>query len=188
MSIPNLVLLICLILVFDLVSCSKSEEQRVEEIKHYSVDTLDGIITRSGVGIDEEVSSDGNGSLRVTAKGPVVIRLFETGDVDVEDARLTYRAKVRTEGVEGQVSLEMWCQFAGRGEYFSRDLGTPLTGTTEWSTEETPFFLKKGENPDNIKLNLVVNVKGTDWIDDIWLLKGPHPGEEHNAEYQSNHY
>jgi hypothetical protein len=39
--------------------------------------------------------------------------------------------------------------------------------------EETPFFLKKGENPDNVKLNLVINGKGTAWIDDIRVLKGP---------------
>ena len=61
----------------------------------------------------------------------------------------------------------------GRGEYFSRDLGSPLTGTVDWSAEETPFFLKKGENPDNIKLNLVVEGKGTVWIDDIRLLRAP---------------
>jgi hypothetical protein len=46
-------------------------------------------------------------------------------------------------------------------------------GTNNWSTIETPFFLKKGEKPDNVKLNLVVNGKGTAWIDDIVLLKGP---------------
>jgi len=38
---------------------------------------------------------------------------------------------------------------------------------------ETPFFFKKGENPDNIKLNLIIKGKGTVWIDDIRLLKGP---------------
>ena len=144
MRIKYLVTCACILGVFSLVVCSKSEEQRVEEIKHYPIDSLDGIITHSGVEVDGEISSDGNGSLKITAKEPVVIRLFETGDVDVEDARLTYQAKVRTEGVEGQVFLEMWCQFAGKGEYFSRDLETPQTGTTEWSTEETPFFLKKG--------------------------------------------
>jgi hypothetical protein len=30
-----------------------------------------------------------------------------------------------------------------------------------------------GENPDNVKLNFVVNGTGTIWIDDIRLLKGP---------------
>jgi hypothetical protein len=134
---------------------------------------MEGIITRSGAGIDKDISSDGNGSLKMTSTKPTVIRLFETGDIDVENARLTYQARVRTENVEGKVYLEMWCHFPGKGEFFSRGLQTPLTGTTEWTTEETPFFLKKGENPDNVKLNLVINGKGTAWIDDIRLLKAP---------------
>jgi hypothetical protein len=134
---------------------------------------MQGILTRSGVRIDKDISSDGNGSLRVTSTRPTVIRLFETGDIDVENARLVYRARLRTEDVEGQVYLEMWCRFPGKGEFFSRGIQTPLTGTTEWTTAETPFFLKKGENPDNVKLNLVINGKGTAWIDDIRLLTAP---------------
>jgi hypothetical protein len=109
----------------------------------------------------------------MTSTKPTVIRLFETGDIDVENARLIYQARVRTEDVEGKVYLEMWCHFPGKGDFFSRGLQTPLTGTTEWTTEETPFFLKKGENPDNVKLNLVIKGKGTAWIDDIRLLKAP---------------
>jgi len=66
----------------------------------------------------------------------------------------------------------MWCHFLGRGEFFSRGLVTPLTGTTDWTTQEIPFLLKEGENPDNVKLNLVIDGKGTAWIDDIRLLKG----------------
>ena len=134
---------------------------------------MEGIITRSGVGIDRDISSDGNGSLRITSTKPTVVRLFEIGDIDVEKARLIYQARVRTENIEGQVYLEMWCHFPGKGEFFSRGLQTPLTGTVEWTTEETPFFLKKGENPDNVKLNLVINGEGTAWIDDIRLLKAP---------------
>lgn len=49
---------------------------------------------------------------------------------------------------------------------------TPLSGTTDWTTQETEFFLKAGENPDNVKLNLVINGSGTVWIDEIRLLKG----------------
>ena len=152
--------------------CSQTSKQ-ITEIQRFPIDNLQGIITRSDVEIDKQISSDGNGSLRITATKPKVVRLFEAGDVDIEDARLIYQARVRTEKVEGQVYLEMWCHFAGKGEFFSRGLKTPLTGTNEWSTEETPFFLKKGENPDNVKLNLVINGKGTVWIDNIRLLKGP---------------
>jgi len=166
----NFVLGICVVLI--LVGCSKPS-QEVVELKRFPIDSLEGMITQSGVQFDKEVSSDGNGSLKVVATEPTVVRLYELGDIDIENARLIYQAKVRTEGVEGQVFLEMWCRFPGKGEFFSRGLQTPLTGTTNWTTEETPFFLKKGENPDNVKLNLVINGKGTAWIDDIRVLKGP---------------
>jgi hypothetical protein len=166
----DFVLGMCVILI--LIGCSKAP-QDVVELKKFPINSLEGIITQSGVQFDKEVSSDGNGSLKIIATEPTVVRLFELGDVDIENARLIYQAKVRTEGVEGQVFLEMWCHFPGKGEFFSRGLQTPLTGTTNWTTEETPFFLKKGENPDNVKLNLVINGKGTAWIDDIRVLKGP---------------
>ena len=142
------------------------------ELKRFRVNTLEGIITQSGVEIDNQITSDGNGSLRIEAAKPTTVRLFETRDVDIENARLIYQAKVRTENVEGKVYLEMWCHFLGRGEFFSRGLVTPLTGTTDWTTQEIPFLLKEGENPDNVKLNLVIDGKGTAWIDDIRLLKG----------------
>lgn len=154
--------------------CSQTSKQ-ITEIQRFPLDNLQGLISRSDVQIDKQVSTDGNGSLRITATEPKVVRLFEAGDVDIENASLIYRAKVRTENVEGQVYLEMWCHFAHKGEFFSRGLQTPLTGTTEWTSEEIPFLLKKGENPDNVKLNLVINGTGTVWIDDIRLLKGP-PG------------
>jgi hypothetical protein len=163
---------VCIAMIFVVVGCSKPSKE-VVEIKKFPVDTMEGIITQTGVEIDKAVSTDGKGSLRITATEPTVVRLFEVGDIDVANARLIYQAKVRTENVEGKVYLEMWCHFPGKGEFFSRGLQTPLTGTTEWTTEETPFFLQKGENPDNVKLNLIIEGKGTAWIDDIRLLKGP---------------
>jgi hypothetical protein len=172
MRVSNLTLCLCFGIILALVSCPTPSKEKVE-LKHFPIDSMEGILTRSGVRVDRDISSDGNGSLRATSTGPRVFRLFETGDVDVENARLVYRARLRTENVEGHVYLEMWCHFPGKGEFFSRGIQTPLTGTTEWTTEETPFFLKKGENPDNVKLNLVMNGKGRAWIDDIHLLKAP---------------
>jgi hypothetical protein len=159
-------------MIFAFWACAKPSQQAVE-IKHYPIDALDGIITQSGVQIDKDISKDGKGSLKIGAAEPTVIRLFETGDIDIENARLIYQAKVRTEGVQGQVFLEMWCHFPGKGEFFSRGLQSPVSGTTEWTSVETPFFLQKGENPDNVKLNLVINGTGTVWMDDIRLIKGP---------------
>lgn len=156
-----------------MAGCGQKASEQITELQHFPIDNMEGIIAQSGIEIDRQNSADGNGSLRITATEPTVARLFEVGDVDVEDARLVYRARVRTEEVEGKVFLEMWCHFTGKGGFFSRGLQNPLTGTTGWTTEEIFFVLKKGENPDTVKLNLVIDGKGTAWIDDIHLLRGP---------------
>jgi len=160
---------VCLFMI--LVAACSTKSVETTEIKHYPIDSLEGIITKSGVQMDEKITSDGNGSLRITTSTPTTVRLYETGNIDIENARLIYQAKLRTKDVEGQVYIEMWCHFPGKGESFSRALQSPLSGSNEWTSQETPFFLKKSENPDNVKINLVVNGKGTVWIDDIRLIK-----------------
>ncbi len=166
-----LVFFICVVTVLTLAGCARPVANGTE-LLYFPLDSTEGIIEPSAVQIDSQISSDGNGSLLITAPEPITVKLFEIGDIDIEDTTLIYRAKIRTEGVEGKVYLEMLCSFPGRGEYFSRGL-QPLTGTKDWKTVETLFFLKKGENPDNVKLNLVIDGTGTVWIDDIKLLKAP---------------
>jgi len=154
------------------VGCS-GRSAEITEVKRYPISDLTGLITQSGVEFDNQITTDGDGAFRIHAEQPVTVRLYETGDIDIEQARLIYRAKLRSEGVTGKVYLEMWCQFPGQGDFFSRALHSPITGTNDWSTQETPFFLQQGQNPDNVKLNLVIEGTGTVWIDDIRLVKGP---------------
>jgi len=142
--------------------------------KHYRLDGLDEIITRTGVEFDNEISSDGNGSVKISVTEPSVIRLFETGYINIENARLIYEADIKTENVTEEVYLEMWCCFAGKGKFFSRGLDSTATDTEPWKRLRTAFFLKPGESPDNLKLNLVVNGSGTVWVDNIRLLSAPH--------------
>ncbi len=160
----------CLAIIL-IAACSKKSE--TTEIKHYPVDSMEGIKTELSVTIDKEITSDGKGSMFISTDRPTTVRLYETGDIDIENSQLVYQAKVRTKDVEGQVYLEMWCHFPGKGEFFSRALQSPLSGNSEWTSQKTPFFLKKGENPDNVKINLVINGTGKVWIDDIHLVKYP---------------
>ena len=160
------------ILLCSALTCSKKSETFVE-LARFPLDDLEGLISQTGIEIDTIVSSDGNGALRIDAAEPTVVRLFELGDLDVEYAQIVYRAKLKCENLEGIAYLEMWCGFPEGGEFFSRGLETPISETTDWTTEEIPFLLKKGENPYNIKLNLGVNGTGTVWIDDVQVLKGP---------------
>ncbi len=140
-----------------------------ETLRSYPLGSSDGVLTRDGVAYDAAQSADGNGSLRIEKSGS--IRLFETGDVPAEKSRLTYSAKLRTLDLDGRAYLEMWCSFAGHGEFFSRALHEPVSGTTDWVSQQTPFILQAGQDCDNLKLNLVVEGNGTVWIDDIRLEK-----------------
>ena len=152
--------------------CTDAPEKRIV-IKTYPINNADGLIDQAGVEFDSLTSFDSNGSFKITASESTTVRLYETGDIDIENTRLIYRARLRSEGVIGQVFLEMWCGFAGKGEYFSRGLQSLISGDSDWKDTETIFFLKQGENPDNVKLNIVINGSGTVWIDKIELLKAP---------------
>jgi hypothetical protein len=154
-----------------LASCAKHKEEGV--IRQFPLDDMSGVIYQSNARMDTSVSVDGKGSLRIEATEPVTVPIFEINDLKIDNAKIFYQAKVRTKDVIGQVYLEMLCHFPNRGEYFSRGQATLLAGTTDWTNQETPFSLQKGEVPDIVKLNLVINGSGTVWIDNISLSCGP---------------
>ncbi len=101
------------------------------------------------------------------------IRLFEVQHPGVEQCMLTYRAQLKTEGVERKAYLEMWCRLPGRGEFFSKGLNNAVKGTNEWASYEIPFYLKRGQKPELVKLDLTVEGSGTIWIKDVQLLQTP---------------
>jgi hypothetical protein len=100
-------------------------------------------------------------------------RMFEVPNPGVEQCTVFYRAKLKTEDLVGRAYLEMWCQFPGKGEFFSRGLGNTMSGSSDWATCQTPFFLKAGEKPDLIRLNLVVEGRGRIFIKNIELTAAP---------------
>lgn len=153
-----------------LLSC---DDGGVEVFAEYPLNNLDHIVARSNVNFDENVSSDGNGAVRIEVDSATTIPLIELADPGIENATLGYEAKIRTENLQGLVYLEMLCYFAGRGEFFARDLETPITGDVDWTIEQTEFFLRAGENPDRIRLNIRLTGGGTVWVDEIRLIKGP---------------
>jgi hypothetical protein len=101
------------------------------------------------------------------------IRLFEVVEPQAEQCLVSYRATLKTEGLTGRAFLEMWCRLPGRGEFFSKGLNQAVTGTTNWSSHEIPFYLKKGQRPDLIRLNLAIEGSGKVWIKDVELAKAP---------------
>jgi hypothetical protein len=160
-----------------MTACTRSQLSAAPpvELKHFELNSLDDVRATTGVSFDSKISSIGKGSLRVDAAGPMIVPLFEVTDVSIEDATLIYQASLQSEKLDGKAYLEMWVRLPGKGEFFSRGLDRPLTGTTSWMTVATPFFLQPGQKPDLIRLNLVVQGTGRVWIDDIHLMRAPLP-------------
>jgi hypothetical protein len=120
----------------------------------------------------DAVAAAGEGWV-VDSKEGRTIRLFEVEAPLAAQSLLTYRAKLKTEALAGRAFLEMWCRLPGRGEFFSKGFHHAVKGTTDWVSCETPFFLKKGQQPDLVKLNLVVEGPGKVWIKDVELARTP---------------
>lgn len=142
-------------------------------LKTYPCDDLEGVIAKLDVSVSQKHTADGNGSIQALVPKTKTIRLYHTGDLDVENAKVIYRAKIKAAQVKGKVYLEMYCHFPGKGSFFSRGLDNPIVADTDWTEIETIFILKKGENPDNIHLNVQVDGAAKLWIDDIRVIKEP---------------
>ena len=140
----------------------------------FPADSFDGVVDRPALSLDAD-GCGGTPALLAEATEPTVYQLFETGDIDIEGSLIVYTAKVRTQDLDGDAMLEMWCVFDEMGEFFSRGMDSTLTGTRSWTELRTLFRLEPGQNPDNVKLNLVVGGAGRVWIDDIKVTRAPLP-------------
>lgn len=165
---------LCLGLIISIISLLCCQKAPVESnvLVELPVDSIKNIISKSDVEFVKDVSKDGNGCIRIDVDEAKFIRLYELDNIDISNARLKYKAEVKTENFAGNVFLEMWCFFEGKGRFFSRGLDNTLSGTNDWTTLETFFLLRKGENPDKVELDLVINGSGGKiWIDAIRLEK-----------------
>lgn len=140
-----------------------------QELKRLSLDDSSAIGLK--LRTDTAVKVEGAASLRVETPWPTSVCLGEVSGMDVEAAQLIFRARVRT-ALEGDAYLEMWVHVAG-GQYFSRGMNDTVKGKSGWKAIQTPFFFQKGQRPDKVTLNLIVNGKGTVWVDDVVLTKAP---------------
>jgi len=140
-----------------------------EDLKRLKLDDASAIGTT--IQTDTQVKAEGKGSIKVTTRWPTTICLGEVTGLNVENAKLVYKAKVKSD-LDGTAFLEMWAHLGG-GQYFSRGMNDVVAQKTDWKVIQTPFLFQKGQKPDRVTLNLIINGKGTVWIDDIVLSKEP---------------
>jgi len=140
-----------------------------DDLKKLSLD--DASIIGTIIQTDSKVKTEGKGSIRITTQGPTTVCLGEVAGLDIENAMLIYKAKAKSK-LDGVAFLEMWVHVGG-GQYFSRGMNDPIKGKSDWKSIQTPFMFQKGQKPDKVTLNLVINGKGIVWIDDVVLSKAP---------------
>jgi hypothetical protein len=120
----------------------------------------------------DDVTRDGD-AWRIRVDSPGHVRLYDVEIPHLEQCILTYRLRLKTQDVAKGVYLEMWCRVAGLGEFFSKGLTQKARGTTDWSEYEVPFFLKRGQRADLVKLGLTFEGPGTVWVKDVQVLQTP---------------
>ena len=131
------------------------------------IDIDDASVASPIIETDSNVKTEGAASIRITAKWPATVFLAEIPGPDVQNAKLVYRADVKCD-MQGSAFLEMWAH-VGDGQYFSKGVKDSVKGKSDWKTISTPFFFQKGQKPDKLTLNIVVEGTGTVWIDNIVL-------------------
>ncbi len=120
---------------------------------------------------DTTVKVEGNSSVKITSSWPTTVCLGELEAPDCEGATLVYSAKLKTELEKGgSAFLEIWAHVDG-GKYFSKGLNDTADGKSDWKSIQAMFAFQKGQKPDKVTLNVVINGKGTLWIDDVRLSK-----------------
>jgi hypothetical protein len=140
-----------------------------ENLMRLNLDDVSAVTPQIQSDLKEKV--EGKGSIRITTQCPTTICLGEVAGPNVENAMLVYSAKVKSD-LDGNAFLEMWAHVGG-GEYFSKGMNDSISQKTDWKTIKTPFMFQKGQKPDKVTLNLIINGKGTVWVDDIILAKEP---------------
>jgi hypothetical protein len=113
------------------------------------------------------------GNWQIDSVETQTFKLFEVEITEIDNCILTYCADLKSENIKGRCYLEMCCRIPGRGEFFSKGLQAALKGTNDWASYEVPFYLKSGQLPDLLKLNLTIEGSGKVWIKNIALSYQP---------------
>jgi hypothetical protein len=109
----------------------------------------------------------------VQAAENTIVPLFEIEKPGLETCMVTYKANAKAEDLAGKAYLEMQFKFPKKGEHTAKGLDSAVSGSTDWIPVEAPVFLDGSQQPDSMKLNLVVEGKGTIRLKDVEITKTP---------------
>jgi hypothetical protein len=103
----------------------------------------------------------------------MTIPLFEAGAIKSDNVKLLLTYKVKTDNMSEPTFLQLKLHFPVKGDVVSDEPDDVVSGTKDWSDQKVVYKLKKGQLPDDVFINLVIQGQGTVWIDDVKLVAKP---------------
>lgn len=170
MKANGLLVAATLALLVATMGCSKKGPGAPSDIEYFACDSMDKVVTTDLVAFDPGFSADGKGSLKVTVEQPATVQLFEVPAPEAESAKYVFRAKVNMKDLLGDANLQMIIHFKNGGEVNAYQT---VRSPGAWTPMEVFGIVQKGQKPDMVRLNLLVNGTGTCWVDDVHLVQQP---------------
>ena len=174
-------LTLCLFISFAwmVTGCFGSSEKE-NSVTVFQTSSTDDVVDGEAVEYDAGTSFTGSdGSILVDTDKPVTLALFTPDPSGLNHSRIVYKARLKTEDLEGEgeergiAFLELRALYAGGEEVVSRGPRIPPAGTTDWVPAETDLYLDTGPAPEKVTLALGVEGRGKVWVDDVVLESRP---------------
>lgn len=104
------------------------------------------------------------------------MRLYELPSPRGLEGRLiVLTARLKSVGMRGLAFPELWIHAAGRNEVQVRNPVAAVAKTKDWTPVRVEYRCERGERPDLLRVNLVLDGIGRAWIDDIRISSEPLP-------------
>lgn len=171
-------LIIAVTSALGLGGCGRGPAEPVREVASFPVDGDQDIVDRGGenVAFDREESADGGGSLRAESARPRTVRLYEVRNPRGLEGRLiVLTARLKSVGIRGEAFPELWIHESGRSDVQVRNPAGVVLKTQDWTPVRIEYRCERGERPDLLRVNLVIDGYGRAWIDDIRITSEPLP-------------
>lgn len=130
----------------------------------------------AATGKDGLIAEETAGTLRVTTGQPAIVQLAAANAATTkpQNAPLRYTAELNAQELAGEAHLEIHVLLSGgkTGYVFGRDTqDTAVTAAEGWKIVTGSFNLKPEDVPDQIKISLVVDGKGTVLVRNLRLVR-----------------
>lgn len=134
------------------------------------------LVRATATGKDGLIAEETAGTLRVTTGQPAIVQLAAANAVTTkpQNAPLRYTAELNAQELAGEAHLEIHVLLSGgkTGYVFGRDTqDTAVTAAEGWKIVTGSFNLKPEDVPDQIKISLVVDGKGSVLVRNLRLVR-----------------